>query len=650
MGALASLARNRRLAAILAIVLGAIVFLGVNTAVNAWFRTARLDLTGNGLYTLSDGTKNILRNLREPITLRFFYSAETAKNFPTIRAYAERVRDLLNEYRSIAGGNIVVEEIDPLPYTEEEDRAAALGLQGAPTQNGEMVYLGLSASNMAEGQEAVPFFQTEREPFLEYDLTSIIYRLGQAKKPKLGILTDLPLAEGSGGIMAQMQGQAQPFVAYAQLMQIFDLKPIDEDTTLIPADIDALIVAHPKALSQETLYALDQFVMRGGRVIAFVDPMSEIAQTEGQQSGEAQQGATFKSDLWLLKPWGVAYNPDEVVLDRGRAQKVQMGGNAARAVVDYPVWLGLKKDDDPGLSDFDANDLVTNSLSVVNLASVGHFTPAEGATTSFTPLIRSSDDAMLFSADQLALQADPDMLMSQFLKTGERYTIAARLAGPLKSAFPDGAPEAPPPKEGVPPPPALPAHVGESANANIIVVADSDIFDDRFWVQAQNQGGQTMAVPIADNLSFIASAAENMLGSNDLISLRARATADRPFTAVENLRKEADVRFLKEEQDLNAKISQVQEKLQALQSKTPEGADAATVTPAQQAELENFRGQLAETRGRLREVQRELRAGIDRLGNLLALVNIALVPLLLVIAAIVIAALRRRRIAAAQTA
>lgn len=642
----ARLARNHRLSAILAIVLGAIVFVGVNTAVNSWFRTARIDLTENGLYTLSDGTKNILRNLREPITLRFFYSAETAKSFPTIHAYAERVRDLLQEYRAIAGGNIVIEEIDPLPFTEEEDRAAALGLQGAPTQNGENVYLGLSATNMADGQEAVPFFQTEREPFLEYDLTSIIYRLNQAKKPKLGIMTGLPLAQGSGGVMAQMQGQTQPFVAYAQLQQIFDLTPVDMDAKLIPADIDALILAQPKALSQETLYALDQFVMRGGRIIAFVDPMSEIAQLEAQQSGEAQPGMPFGSDLWLLKSWGVAYNPDEVVLDRARAQKVQYG-QGARAVVDYPVWLGLSKDDDPELSDFDADDLVTSSLSVLNLASVGHLGQEQGATTTLTPLVRSSDDAMLFSAGQLALQADPDMLMSQFLKTGERYTIAARIAGPLKSAFPEGAPKSPPPKEGEAPPPALPAHIGETSGANIIVVADTDIFDDRFWVQVQNE---SLAVPIADNLAFIASAAENMLGSNDLISLRARATADRPFTVVENLRKEADVRFLREEQDLNARIAEVQEKLQALQSKTPEGADAATVTPEQQAELEKFRGELAETRGRLREVQRELRSGIDSLGNTLAGINIVLVPALLVIAAVIIAVLRRRRIAAAQQA
>ena len=646
MSMLARFAHKRRSAAILSIVLAAVVFLSLNTAVNIWFRTARLDLTENGLYTLSDGTKNILRSVKEPVTLRFYYSAEQAANYPTVRAYAERVRDLLNEYRSIAGGNLIVEEIDPQPFTEEEDRAVGAGLQGAPTNGGEPIYMGLSATNMADGQETIPFFAMDREPFLEYDLTSMVYRLSQAKKPILGVVTNLPLDTGSGGLIASMQGQSQPFVIYAQLQQIFDLRPLEQDFDSVPSNIDALLIAHPKALSQATLYAIDQFVMRGGRVIAFVDPLSEISQLESQETGQPVQGATFKSDLWLLKSWGATYNPDEVVLDGARAQKVQYGGNAARPVVAYPVWIGLLKNDDPAQSDFDAGDLVTNSLTKINLASVGHFTQAEGATTTFTPLLRSSDQSMIYSAEMLTIQADPDELSRQMTPTGERYTIAARLSGPLKSAFPDGEPERTA-KEGEPPPGPLPAYIAETPNANIIVVADSDIFDDRFWVQAQQQGNQTMAVPVADNLAFVASAAENMLGSNDLISLRARATAERPFTVVEDLKREADARFLREEQDLNARIAEAQEKLQAL---AKAGSDPAALTPEQEAEIEKFRGELADTRARLREVQHELRAGIDRLGDALALINIALVPALLVIAAIIFGIVRRRRMAAAQAA
>ncbi|MCC6918481.1 MAG: Gldg family protein [Alphaproteobacteria bacterium] len=649
MNALARLARNRRLSAVLAIVLGAIVFLGLNTAANSWLRTARLDLTANGIYTLSDGTKNILRSLKEPITLRFYYSQATAADYPTVRAYAERVRDLLNEYKGYANGNLIVEEIDPEPYTEEEDRAVAYGLQAAPTKSGEQVYLGLAGTNLADGQETVPFFQMEREQFLEYDLSSIVYRLSQAKKPKLGLVTGLPLDTGPGGLLASMQGQSQPYVSYAQLMQIFDVETLGEDFDRVPADIETLIVAQPKALSEATLYALDQFVMRGGRIIAFVDPKSEIAELAAAQNGEQGPPQNVRGDLWLLKYWGVDYKQDEVVLDRARGAQVQYGNNPSRPSVLYPVWIGLKKSDDASQDDFDPNDIVTSSLSTVNLASAGHFTKAADATTTFTPLMRSSDDAMIMSAEMLGIQTDPDTLMRQFLPSGERYTIAARVSGPLKSAFKDGAPKAAPPAEGQPAPAPLPAHLGETASANIIVVADSDIFDDKFWVQPQSQGGQMMAMPIADNLAFIASAAENMQGSNDLISLRARATNARPFTVVEDLRKDAEARFLLEEQQLNAKIAETQQKLAQLQNAAPQGGgDQLALSPEQNQELEKFRLELADTRARLREVQRNLRSGIDRLGNVLAAINIALVPALLVIAAIVLAVVRRRRIAAAQ--
>jgi ABC-type uncharacterized transport system involved in gliding motility auxiliary subunit len=252
---------------------------------------------------------------------------------------------------------------------------------------------------------------------------------------------------------------------------------------------------------------------------------------------------------------------------------------------------------------------------------------------------------MLYSAEMLRIQADPDELSRQFLPTGERYTIAARLSGPLKSAF--EKPPAPVVKEGAPPP-FIPAQITDTANANIIVVADSDLFDDRFWVQPQQQGDQTMAVPIADNLAFVAGAAENMLGSNDLISLRTRATGDRPFTLVDNMRKVADATYLREETDLNAKIAETQEKLAAL-SKPAANGEATALTADQQAEIEKFRAELTETRARLREVQRGLRSGIESLGTRLALINIAAVPLLLIIVALVIAVSRRRRMARAQT-
>jgi ABC-type uncharacterized transport system involved in gliding motility auxiliary subunit len=633
------LARNRRLAVALSIALTLIMFVTLNTAANIWLRGARLDLTENGLYTLSDGTRSILRALKEPVTLRFYYSPKQAAAFPSIRAHGERVRDMLKEYRQIAGGNLIVDEIDPVPFTESEDRAVADGIQGAPVEGGDPVYMGLAGTNMADGHEVIPLLTLDREQFLEYDLSSMVARLAAVKKPVLGVVSSLPLDAGPGGEMAAAQGRAQPYVIYAQLAQIFDARMIGQDFRSVPTDIDALMIVHPKALSQKTLYAIDQFVMRGGRVLAFVDPVSEMAQMLG---GTSQDRLAYKSDLWLLKSWGVTYTPDEVVLDRGRAQTVQYGADPQRPTIAYPVWLALKADKAGTTGDFDTGDLVTASLTRLNLASVGRLSQAEGATTSFTPLLRSSEDAMLTSGEMLQMQSDPDELMRAFSPTGERYTLAARISGPMKSAFTEGAPQSDA-KDAVQP---LPPHIPETQNANIIVTADSDLFDDRFWAQTQRQGGEIVAVPVADNLAYVAGAAENMLGSNDLIRLRARASSERPFTVVENLKRQADARFLREEQDLQAAILETEEKLKQLSQ--PAGGDPAAVTPEQEAEVSKFKAELTRSRARLRDVEHQLRAGINRLGNGLAAINITLMPVLLTIAALVFGWTRRRRLRAAQ--
>lgn len=629
---IARFARQRRLAAALSIALAAVMFVSLNLAANTGLRGARLDLTANGQFTLAPGTRNILSKLKEPVTLRFFYSEEVAAEFPVVRAYAERVRDLLTEYRIASNGQLIIEEIDPQPFTPEEDRAAALGMEAAAVQTGEQIYFGIAGSNLADGKEAIPFLSVEREAYLEYDLSALIARLSALRKPRLGVISNLPLDVGAGGAEAAMQGRGQPYAIYQQLLTLFDIAPLAADIDRVPGGIDALLLVHPRALDEKTLYALDQFVMRGGRVIAFVDPISEIAQSMGTSDTGAPL-VNAASDLWLLKAWGAAYNKDEVVLDRGRAQRVQYG-RGARNVVSYPVWLALRKDG----GDFDQSDLVTAGLNRLNLGSVGHFAPIEGATAQFTPLIQSSAESMLMSAEMLAISSNPDDLMRQFLPANERYTLAARISGPMNSAFPEGAPKTQAPAaEGAEAPAPLPAHLASTQDAAIILVADSDLFDDRFWLNGE--GG----APDADNLAFVAGAVETMLGASDLAALRARAPADRPFTVVEDLRRAAELRFLKEEQDLNARIAETQDKLRALEREAPAGAARTELTPAQAEELERFRAELAEMRTRLREVQANLRAGINKLGGWLAFVNMAAVPILLVLTVLGLAAWRRWR-------
>src|SRR5215469_773784 len=298
---------SRRLYALAAIALAAVIFVGLNIAADATFTTTRIDLTENKLYTLSPGTVHTLETLQEPITLKFFYSKKVGSQYAAINAYAGRVRDLLAEYVAHSRGKIILEEIDAEPFTQAEEQASAAGLTGAPTETGDLLYFGLVGTNTIDGKETVAFFAQDREPYLEYDLTSLIYRLTMPKKPVIGVISSLPLETGAGGMAALLQGQAHPFIAYEELRQSYETKTIQQDFDRIPADVSMLIVAHPPPLAPKQLYAIDQYVLAGGHALVFLDPMSEAAQA--MQGGGQQGMAPSSSDMRdLLKAWGVDYD------------------------------------------------------------------------------------------------------------------------------------------------------------------------------------------------------------------------------------------------------------------------------------------------------------------------------------------------------
>jgi len=620
------------------IALSIVLFFAVNIASDVWFSSARLDLTGAGLYTVSQGTKNTLRSIPEPITLRFFFSEQASVKYAGIRAYGARVRDLLREYASLANGKIKLEIIDPEPLSEQEDLAVAQGVTGAPTPDGEKIYFGLVGTNMVSGREVIPFFLEDREKYLEYDLTNLIYKLTRDKKPVIGVVSNLPFDTGIGGMMAAMQGRSRPFMIYEQIRESYDVQFLEQDFDRVPAGIDVIMIAHPKPLNDKTQYAIDQFIMRGGRALVFLDPWSEISQISADpSSGQPLDGSTPASAASidkLMKSWGVSIDPKRVIGVRDRAQRVQFGGD----VVDYIAWLGFKA------QDMDRRDIVTGELTDINMATVGAITALKDATTKLTPMIQTTDDTTEIEISKVRGNPNPDELLRDFVKSGDVFTVAARLQGPVKSAFPGG-----PPPADQPPKTPLPAYLKETKGpANIILVADSDIFTDSFWVQAQELQGQRVAVPIADNAAFVLNAIENLSGSSDLISLRSRGTSNRQFTVVNNLRLRAEQQFLRQEQALQDKMTATQNRLaelegrRAAQSK-PGARQQDLLTPEQEAELEKFRAELVTTRTQLRDVQRKLRRDIDRLGSWLAAINTLLVPLILGVTAIVLAAFRRRK-------
>ena len=638
---------SRRAYALAAIALGVVLFVAVNIVANTWLGTARLDLTSNGLYTVSPGTRATLAKLEEPVRLRFYFSREPAVGFASLVAYAGRVRDLLQEYSALSGGRVIVEEIDPAPFTTAEDEAVAQGLTGAPTEQGETVYFGLIGNNTLSGHEVVPFFDQGREQYLEYDLTSIIYKLSTPQRPKLGIMTGLPLEAGVGGLLAALQGNSQPFTIYTQLRSVYDVQMIEPTADRIPADITTLMVVHPAGFSNAAMYAIDQFVLRGGHAIVFVDPLSEFLNQQGPGQGPDMGERTTSAMPELFTAWGVDYDPSKIVGDAELAQQVQVGSATGPQVTGYIAWMRMMP------ASFNANDPVTGNLQQLNIATAGALKHREGATTTFTPLLTSSSTAALIDTIQIRVTQRPQDLLRRFEPTGERFNIAARVSGPAKTAFPNGPPAPTPPAGAAPdatppPPPAtpLPAQINESQDINVIVVADTDLVDDRFWVNIQNLLGQRIAIPTADNGAMVQNFVENMMGSNDLISLRTRERPTRPFLLVDDIRRRAESQFLAEERALQDRVTQTEASLRALQGQGG-GDEAPTGTPVlsaeQQKQIDTFRQDLIQTRQSLRQVQANLRQDVENLGTVLAFLNIALVPVLVSAAAIGLAVLRNRR-------
>lgn len=636
---------SRRSTALLMIAVGVALFVAINIVSNSWLSSAQLDLTQNGLYTVSAGTKSTLSKLQEPVTLRLYFSRQQASGYAQVVSYAQRVRDMLKEYASLANGKIRFEEIDPKPFTPAEDDAVAQGLTGAPTQEGDNVYFGLVGTNTLQGHEAIPFFDQSREDYLEYDLTSLVFKLSQPQKPKLGIISTLPLEAGAGGLQAALSGNAQPYTFYQQLKDIYDVQMLDPSTTdRIPANVSTLLVVHPANLDNKVEYAIDQFVLRGGHAIVFVDPLSESSAQQGP--GIQDQGDKSSSTLGpLFTAWGIDFDPTKVVGDAALAQPVQVNGqNGQPQVLDYLAWLRLTPEN------FDTSDPVTANLQMVNMASAGALKQHPGATTKFLPLLTSTSMAGLLDSIQVRVTQNPSDLLRRFEPTGAKYVLGARISGPAKTAFPNGAPAAgaksadaatsDAPKDTTP----LPPEIKDSKNINVLVFSDSDMLDDRFWVQVQNVLGQRVAVPSADNGALVMNAVENMMGSNDLISLRTRERSARPFLVVDRIRRDAETRFLAEEQQLQQKVTATEASLRQLQGQNPQSQGGAPVlNKAQQTQIDKFRRDLVDARSSLRQVQANLRQNVERLGAVLAFINIALVPILIGAAAVALSMLRRRR-------
>lgn len=637
---------NRSLNAVIALVLLGVFLLAVNILANSTLYNARFDLTEDRLFTLSNGTVKTLEAIDEPITLRLFYSEDAANDILPLRTYAERVRDLLYEFQANAGGKLRLEIIDPEPFTDAEDRAVQFGLQSIQAPNGDPLYFGLVGTNMADGEEVIPFFFLDRENFLEYDLAKMVATLSRDEQPKIAILTSLPVDSGTGGIEAVMRGESHPFVVYQQLQELFDVTLLKPDDVVIGEEYDLLLVAHPDELGEAMLYGIDQYVLGGGRAVVFVDPNSEVSivtpAERREQRFPREPGPESSTLPGILEAWGVGFDTEKMVVDRALARRVMLGSRDRQQTIPYVAWLSVTPEHMSGA------DPSTADLQVLNMASAGAFVPLEGATTTFTPLMTTSEQSSLVNLTPRIRQApDPTELLRSFEASDGRYVLSARISGPVSTAFPDGPPapeEADPEEEASTDPPEWPAHrTASDGDINVIVVADSDMLDDTHWIQSGRFRGELVYVPVADNGSFVVNAVENMAGSGNLIGLRSRAPATRPFEVVENIRRDAESQFLAEEKRLQDRLESIQRRVEEMQRGIGDGTAEGLVSEQQADEIRRAREEIVSTRAALRDVQRNLRKDVENLETLLKFLNIGAVPVLVALFALVLAAFRYRR-------
>ena len=622
--------------------LGILAFiLAGNIFAEAQLADVRVDLTQQRLYTLSPGTVTILRGLREPITLRLFYSRTLGARIPQYGAYADRVQELLREYAQTSAGMVRVETFDPEPFSDTEDRAVAYGLQGVPIdQGGDQVYFGLAGTNLLDDERTIGFFQPERERFLEYDLSRLVYELSNPTRPIIGVMSSLPLdGDPRAMMMAQNPAVGAPWVAALQLRQAFTVRNVTLDTPVIDPDIQVLLVAQAQNLSEATQYAIDQFVMRGGRLMLMVDPLSVAQQAQANpQTGPARQDLASSLPR-LMDRWGVVFDPKQVVGDLTGAWRIRARDPNTTRPVDFVAWFNIRdgiNHDDPATAD----------LAQVTVAAPGALVKKAGAEISFTPLLTSSAQSGLVPYAQLTDDPDPSRILADFKPAGGGRVIAARIRGVLHSAF-DGAPKL---ADGQTRPDGFPAHIGQTSGpANLVVVADSDILADRFWVRMQDFFGQQQATPFSDNGPFVANLIGTLAGGDALIGLRSRGSANRPFTLVEDMQRDAEARFRQNEQLLQTHLDETTKKLSELRTGRGTPSANAVISEQQRAAVDDLKQDIQTTRSRLRSVQLDLRRDIAGLETRLRLFNIAMVPAALVVVALVLFYLRQRRRGGART-
>ncbi|MBU3021837.1 Gldg family protein [Aestuariibacter sp. A3R04] len=575
----------------------------------------RVDLTENAVYSLSPGSKKVLMGLEEPITLYFFFSNSSTTGMTKLRNYASRIESLLNEYVQASNGQVNLKVIDPVPFSEAEDLANQFGLTGAAIGHlGEDIYFGLAGTNLVDDTFSIPFFDQKNEQFLEYDISKLVYQLSEPDTMTLALITDLPVAGGQDPITGQYTG---PMVFYQQLAQLYNIHIVSREDKILPEDTDLVMLLHPQELSDSLLYSIDQFAMHGGSVLAFLDPHYE-ADPYALLPDRRANASTFP----LLKAWGVQVGVSDVVLDAQLGLDVRSQDGT---VTKHFGLIGLTA------NQLDRNDVTTANLDSINGSGFGVLYPVSKSGLVMEPLMQSSMNAGLTNANDYAMTQEPVSLQRGFGGNTTAYILAARYSGSARSYFERPASEGPAAR-----------YVEKTDDLNLIVVMDADLLSDKYWIQKSSFYGDTLLTPFANNGDFLVNSVENLIGSNALISIRARGSFARPFRRVNELEVKAEEKFREQERRLQLELVAVEETLQELQAQQGHGG-AIVFSEQQQLAIEAQVQKRVAIRQKLRKVRYELEREIDRLGEELKIANIVIAPAVLLSLLYLFSILLKRR-------
>ena len=620
-----------------AVGIGAMLLIVIAVNLIATSLKSRLDLTQGKIYTLSDGTKNILKKLDSPVEIRFYYSAKEARMPSPLKTYARRVEDLLNEFRQASHGNIEIKKYDPEPDSDAEDLANLDGIEGKMLPTGEKIYLGLAVS-LDPQKAALPFLAPDREKLLEYDLARAISQVFATNKPIIGVMSALPvMGAAMNPMMMRMGQQGQDSWAFiTELKRDFEVKTVPPESEKIDDDIKVLMVIHPKDLKDTAQYAIDQFIMRGGKLIACLDPMS-LADQQKQQNPmmPAMPGGASNLEK-LLKAWGLTFETSKVVADMNYARKLQTRGNQVEIV---PTLLFLT---DQAIN---KEDVVTSQTDELLFVFPGVFTGTPVSGLKQTVLLKTSKQSQL--VEPFLANMSPSKIVDDFKASDTQYNLAVRLDGKFKTAFPDGKPESPKTgdekKEESKPEDKAKDSLKETKGDNaVLLIGDTDWLSDQFSVQIQNFFGQKIIQPRNSNLALVQNVVEQFSGDQNLIGVRSRATLNRPFTVVQKMQSEANARYQAEIAKLQKEVEEVNQKVNELQGKK-EAGQRFVLSKEQQEEIEKFKQKRADANKKLKSVRRSLQVEIDSLQNRLKWGNILAVPLAVVVIGLVLAGVRKNK-------